>query len=162
MRDAHVDPIVAIGGEPGMLPIPTVADRYPGEGPLGAVATAATYARSGWILTTTCDLPLLDAKTLQSMLGALDPEASDTAVVAGVDGVPHVSLAIWPASLARSIHQSIRAGERRFHHLLDLCSFVLVDIPAAAVADADDRDTLAALIASTSSDDMPGQASPQA
>lgn len=162
MREAAIDPIVAIGGEPGLLPIPTVADRYPGEGPLGAVATAATYARSGWILTASCDLPLLDAETLLAMLQALDPQASDTAVVAAVDGVPQVSLAVWPATLAASVHRSVRSGERRFRHLLDLTSFTLVDVPAAAVADADDQDTLAALIASTSSGDMPGHAAPQA
>lgn len=162
MREAGVDPVVSIGGRPGVLPVPSVADRYPGEGPLGAVATAASYARSGWLLTATCDLPRLDAGTISLLLDAIDPEAAGTAVVASVDAVPQVSLAAWPASWARSIHRSVRAGERRFQHLLGLGPVRLVDVPADAVTDADDRETLADIMAAESSEDMPGQATPQA
>lgn len=162
MREAHVDPIVAIGGEPGVLPVPTVADRYPGEGPLGAVATAASYARSGWLLTVTCDLPLLDSATINLLLDAVDPESPETAVVAAVETVPQVSLAVWPASWGRSIHQAVRAGERRFQHLLGVGPVRLVDVTSTAVADADDRETLARVVAEEPSDHMPGRASPQA
>ena len=162
MRDAGVDPVVAIGGEPGVLPIPTVADRYPGEGPLGAVATAASYARSGWLLTATCDLPRLDGETLRSILDAIDPDHPATAVVATVDDVPQVSLGAWPASWARSIHRSVRAGERRFRHLLAVGPVCYVEVPAVAVADADDRETLERAITDQASAHMPDQPTPQA
>lgn len=148
LRGALIDPVVAIGGEPGLLPVPTIADRYPGEGPLGAVATAATFARTGWILTATCDLPLIESVTLTALVDAIDPAARDTAVVASVNGDPQVSLGCWPAAWARPMHAAIRAGERRFRHLLTLGPVALVEVDARQLSDADDEATLADLWAS--------------
>lgn len=145
MRAASVDPIVAIGGTPGVLPVPTVADRYPGEGPLGALATAATFARTGWFLTATCDLPLLSATTLVDLITAVDPRTPDIGVVACVEGQPQVSLGIWPAAWGRALHRSVRAGERRFQHVLTLGETRWVEVPPEDLQDADDQATLAAL-----------------
>ncbi len=145
MRRAQIDPIVAIGGSPGLLSVPTITDRYPGEGPLGAVATAATFARAGWIVTATCDLPLIEASTFTDLIAAIDQSRPDTAVVSSVDGKPHVSLGCWPAMWSRPLHSSIRAGERRFHHLLTLGPATLVEVAPEQLLDADDEETLAAL-----------------
>ena len=61
LRAAGVDPVVAVGGTAGStLGVPTVADRHPGEGPLAALATVLTWARSGLVVVAPCDLPLLD------------------------------------------------------------------------------------------------------
>lgn len=146
MRGASIDPIVAIGGEPGLLPVPTIADRYPGEGPLGAVATAATFARAGWILAATCDLPLVNASTFADLVAAIDTNSLDTAVVASIEGVPQVSLGCWPATWARAIHRDIRGGERRFRHLLTLGPINLCEVDATQLHDADDEATLAELM----------------
>ena len=145
MRDAEIDPIVAVGGTPGLLSVPTIADRYPGEGPLGAVATAATFARTGWIVTATCDLPLIEASTFNDLIAAIDTDRPDTAVVASVNGEPHVSVGCWPALWSRPLHSSIRAGERRFRHLLTLGPATLVEVAPDQLLDADDETTLAAL-----------------
>jgi len=145
MRDAAMDPIVAIGGVPGMLAVPTIADRYPGEGPLGAVATAATFARTGWIVTATCDLALIQASTFTDLIRAIDSTSPDTAVVASIDGQPQISVGCWPATWARSIHVAVRSGERRFRHLLTLGPVTLVEVPADQLQDADDEATLARL-----------------
>lgn len=146
MRSAHIDPVVAIGGEPGLLTVPTIADRYPGEGPLGAVATGATFARTGWVLTSTCDLPLVQASTFAALVAAIDPGTPDTAVVATVGGEPQVSLGCWPASWARAIHRDIRGGERRFRHLLTLGPVTHCEVDAADLRDADDEATFAKLM----------------
>lgn len=145
MRGALIDPIVAIGGSTGVLTVPTVADRYPGQGPLAAVATAATFAKRGWIVTATCDLPLVSPEAFTTLIQAIDPSAPHTAVVATVDGEPHVSLGCWPASWARSLHGSIRAGERRYRHLLRLGPVKAVEVPADQLRDADDAATLVEL-----------------
>ena len=160
MRGASIDPIIAIGGEPGVLPVPTVADRYPGEGPLAAVATAATFAKSGWMVTATCDLPLIRAETFSALVAAVDVSAPLTAVVAAVDGTPQVSLGCWPAAWARPLHAAVRAGERRFRHLLTLGPVIQVEVAVDQLRDADDKATLAELRATradvTDQSDMAG------
>lgn len=145
MRAAHIDPVVAIGGTPGVLSVPTIADRYPGEGPLGALATAATFARTGWVLAATCDLPLIEAVTFSALLDAIDPDKPDTAVVACVAGEPHVSLGCWPTAWSRLLHTAVRAGERSFRHVLTLGPVTNVEVSADQLQDADDDATLAAL-----------------
>lgn len=160
MRAANIDPVVAIGGTPGVLTVPTIADRYPGEGPLGALATAATFARTGWVLAVSCDLPLIEASTFSLLVDAIDPERTDTAVVASVEGEPHVSLGCWPASWSRSLHAAVRAGERRFRHVLTLGPIAHVEVSADHLQDADDHATLAALWAGRQdmADPMPPEA----
>lgn len=148
MREAMIDPVVAIGGTPGMLPIPTVADRYPGEGPLGGVATAATFAKTGWVLTATCDLPLICPSTLASLITAIDVTEPDRAVIASIEGEPQVSLGCWPALWSRSLHGAVRAGERRFRHVLTLGPATLVEVEPDQLQDADDEATLNRLTAS--------------
>ncbi len=146
MRDAGIDPIVAVGGVPGLLGIPTVADRFPGEGPLAGVATALSYARSGWVLTVSCDLPLLTPVTLIRFVERLDGLAPETALVAAVDGELQPTLACWPASWATQVNRAVRSGERRFRHLLDLGAIEPIEVDASALLDADDRPTLRALL----------------
>jgi len=147
MREAMIDPVVAIGGAPAVLAVPTIADRYPGEGPLGAVATAATFARTGWVITATCDLPLIQASAFTRLMAGIDPARPGTAVVASVDGQPQVSLGCWPAAWSRVLHGAMRTGERRFRHLLTLGPINHVEIDAVQLQDADDASTLAELVA---------------
>ena len=125
---------------------PTVADRFPGEGPLAGVATALSYARSGWVLTVTCDLPLLTAATLVRFVDRLDGLALETAVVAAVDGKLEPTLACWPASWATEANRAVRSGERRFRHLLQLGGIEPLEVEAGALLDADDRSTLQVLL----------------
>lgn len=146
MRAAGVDPVVAIGGPTGELSVPTVADRYPGEGPLGGVATAMTYARVGWIVTATCDLPLLEPQTIAEVASSIDPDRPDLAVVAAISGVPSVSLGCWPAAWATATHGAVRSGQRRFRHLLELGPMRLIEVEPTQLSDADDPATLAALL----------------
>lgn len=160
MQRAGIDPIVAIGGTPGILAIPTIADRFPGEGPLAGVATALSYARSGWVLTATCDLPLLSSATLTRLVDGLDGLASETAAVAAVDGRLEPSLACWPAAWAGAVNRAVRSGERRFGHLLSLGSIEAIEVDARSLLDADDRSTLSALLADEGLDtdaDMPDE-----
>lgn len=146
LRDGGVDPIVAVGGDPSALPIPTLPDRYPGEGPLGGVATALTYARTGWVLVVPCDLPALAPGTIAAFverLGTLEP---GTGLVAEVGGQELVSLGCWPASWARAVHGAIRSGARSYRSLLEIGPSEGVEIAAGSLEDADRPDELAALL----------------
>lgn len=141
MRSAGVDPVVSVGGDSGALAVPNLADRYPGEGPLGGVATALSYARRGWVLVVPCDHPHLVGRHLAPFVDRLVDLDADTALVASVDGELVVGLACWPASWARRVHAALRTGERRFQALTTMGPIEPLVVDAEAVVDADDRAT---------------------
>src|SRR5690606_911341 len=45
-----------------------IADRYPGAGTLGGIATALEVARNDWVLILACDMPLISAALIREML----------------------------------------------------------------------------------------------
>lgn len=144
LRDAGIDPVVALGGSAGhQLGIPVVPDRAPGDGPLAALASALTWAGAGWLLVSPCDLPLLTANHVELLVGDL---VGDRARVAVVDGSPQPSLAVWPASWARRTQKAVDQGERAFRHALTLGEWDPVRLPAEALADADTREELDRLL----------------
>ena len=136
LRGAGVDPIVAIGGRAGdQLGLPTVPDRRPGDGPLGGLATALLYARTGRVLVVPCDLPLLSTEHIARLLA--DVEGPGGPVVATVGGQPKISLSVWPTDEGRRILRLVDGGERRFRAALDGTDWHGVEVPEAAVTDAD-------------------------
>ncbi|MEL6983330.1 MAG: molybdenum cofactor guanylyltransferase [Actinomycetota bacterium] len=160
MRDAGIDPVVAIGGQAGdQLGVPTVPDRRPGDGPLGGLATALLWASTGWVLIAPCDLPLLAAEHVAMLLDGGAPDHRPMAdadpgdsggpgnpgepgsdlgpVVATVGGKPHLSLSIWPASDGRRLLRLLDGGERRFRRALDGRAWRGVELPEVALTDAD-------------------------
>lgn len=144
MRDAGIDPVVAVGGTAGhQLGVPVVPDRAPGEGPLAALATALSWAGEGWMLIAPCDLPLLTGSHLELLVERLD---ADRARVAMIDERPQPSVAVWPAAWARRTQQAVDRGERSFRHALTLGEWDPVRLPAEALADADTREELDQLL----------------
>jgi molybdopterin-guanine dinucleotide biosynthesis protein A len=153
-RSAGVDPVIAIGGSAGdTLGVPTVADRWPGLGPLGGVATALHWAKRGHVLVAPCDLPRLTADHVALLLAALDRTDTDDhtgrhrAVVAAVEGEPAHQLALWPAEWWPELRSVLDQGQRRFATMLDIGPWVSVEVPAEAVSDADDPTELKRLLA---------------
>jgi molybdopterin-guanine dinucleotide biosynthesis protein A len=58
---------VTLIGEPqrySHLGLPALADRWPGEGPLGGIVTALEASRSPWCLILACDMPFLTPEWL--------------------------------------------------------------------------------------------------
>lgn len=149
LRGAGVDPVAAIGGTAGSeLGLPTVPDRRPGDGPLGGLATALLWARTGWVVVVPCDLPLLRADHVVRLLapGPVD----DKPVVATVGGEPRISLSIWPAGDGRRVLRLLDGGQRRFRAAIDDRPWRGVELPEEAVLDADTPEELARLEGGTS------------
>jgi molybdenum cofactor guanylyltransferase len=144
LRGAGIDPVIAVGGQAGNhLGLPTIADRRPGEGPLGGLATALLYARHGWVLVVPCDLPLLRADDVARLL-APGPDGG-APIVATVDGTPRFSLSLWPAAHGRRILRLVDSGERRFGAAIAGIPWTGAEVPDEALADADTPEELTRL-----------------
>lgn len=156
LRAGGVDPVVAVGGSAGaVLGIPTVPDRFPGEGPLAALATVLLYARSGLVVVTSCDVPLLRGEDVASLTAAASP---DEAAVATTEGRPQPSLACWPGRFGPAVSGLVAAGRRAWRDALDVVPWTGVTVPPEAVADADTPEELQALVATRRPGPAPGSA----
>ena len=151
LRTAGVDPVVAVGGTAGAeLGLITVPDRWPGEGPLAALATILRWAREGRVLAVPCDLPRLSAPVISTLVAVGDASDADgqsgSAIIATVDGEPQHSIGLWPTAWSVPIRRLVEAGERRFGAALDVGPWLGVELPAAAIADADTPEELRRLL----------------
>ena len=154
LRDAGADPVVAVGGRAGSrIGLPTVADRHPGEGPLGGLASVLRWAKSGRVLVVPCDLPLLRAEHLRELIEAAGP---DRAAVAHCHGRAQPSLACWPAAWAPRVQTRLDQGRRAWREALDIGPWEPIEVAEEAMADADTEAELAVLLGSAA-DESPGQ-----
>lgn len=147
LRGGGADPVAAIGGTAGPeLGIPTIADLRPGDGPLGGLATALLWAKTGSVVVTPCDLVLLSASDVQALI-SVGQENPGLVAVATVGGEPQVSLAMWPANRGRDVLRLLDDGKRKFRAALDLIDWIGVELAESAVTDADTPEELAKLLA---------------
>lgn len=75
---AAFDEVVVVGPaeRATLVPnVPVVADAYPGQGPLGGIATALRQLGAGRIFVAACDMPFL-SPALARYLAELAPEAA--------------------------------------------------------------------------------------
>ena len=119
------DPVAFIGGDAGELtPLLTlggefVADRYPGEGPLGGVLTALQhFGAASNVLVAACDLPLLDADTIRLMLAAAAGTPHAPAIVAN-SGRREPGLVVWNTATVADIVDAFDSGMRAVHAILE-------------------------------------------
>ena len=79
--------------------LPLILDRYEAIGPAAGILSAQDeYPEAAWLVLA-CDLPLLDAATLQLLVTRRDPAVAATAFASSHDGLPEPLCAIWePAS----------------------------------------------------------------
>jgi molybdopterin-guanine dinucleotide biosynthesis protein A len=155
LRDGGALEVLAVGGPMDLadrIGARWVADRWPGEGPLAATATALAAAgeahgAGATAVVAPCDQPHLDAATVRSLLEALDAAADDVAVAVPVtpDGRRHPLPAAWRCRVAAEVAALVEAGERRADAGFDRLGVVTVAVAAAPLADVDTPEDLAAL-----------------
>lgn len=124
-----------------------IADRWPGEGPLGAVATALGNARYPVTVVLPCDLPGISPEDVALLFRAIHEAMESTdgeAPVAAVftdDRRHYLPLAINSGAGAVA-EQLFESGSRSMTSLLDELSVIDVPAPSLAVADIDSPDDL--------------------
>ena len=96
--------------DPARARYPRILDRGDIEGPIAGISAAfASYADVAWLVLA-CDLPFLDAQTLDLLLLARDPGFDATAFRSSHDGLPEPLCAIYEPSARPAIAAQIAAG----------------------------------------------------
>ena len=153
LRAAGASEVVLVGGDPAwsaVLGLRQVPDRWPGEGPLGGLATAlldvpAVCAPGGsvrptdvTVLVAACDQPWLDGASLGLLVGALEANVGVGVAVAGSGSNRRQPFpAAWRSTYGRTLEVAVQAGARRADAAFDLVGVVEVALPDAVLADVD-------------------------
>src|SRR5439155_2404727 len=70
------------------LGFPIVPDDRPGAGPLAGIHAALGASRADWNLIVACDMPVLSAPFLKSLLAAAESSGADCLIPSGPSGLP--------------------------------------------------------------------------
>ena len=106
-----------------------IADTRQGLGPIGGIVAAqARYPDVAWLVIA-CDLPFLDAGTLQTLLAARDPQRPATAFRSSHDGLPEPLCAIWEPSSRGNIEAYVDTGRTCPRKFLIRSEARLIDEP---------------------------------
>ena len=135
--------VFVVGGELvrlRALGLDAVADRHPGEGPLGGVLTAMAATDATVLAILGTDLIAADPAAILAVVDALD--AHDVAVpVAG--GRRHFHHAVWHRSAQERLEATFDAGERAIKRaVVGLTVAEVHGIAPEHLADADTPDEL--------------------
>lgn len=140
--------VVLVGGDPAWadaLGLSLVPDRWPGEGPLGGLATAVLDAggpeadRDAIVIVTGCDQPWLEPAGLASLVTALveRPQAG-AAAPRTADGRIEPLPSAWRVRTGKRLATLMQSGSRRADAGFGLVTLAEVAFDAATVADVDE------------------------
>ncbi len=136
LRAGGCDPVVAVGGDSDALHelgLVTIADRWPGEGPLGGVITALEhFATYDAVVVVACDLPQLTSATVSLLVSALtEADGTDVADVAiAVTDRQQPLCAAWQRSAAAPLAVAFSGGGRRL--LEAIANLRVIEVSVAA------------------------------
>lgn len=114
---------------------PTIADRQEGLGPIAGIAAAQTAHPDVAWLVLACDLPFLEAATLEYLIRHRAPARAATAFRSTHDGLPEPLCAIWEPASGPSVAAWIAAGKQCPRKLLINSDVLLLDQPEMRALD---------------------------
>jgi len=129
--------IVVVGDTPVPPGVLVTREDPPGTGPAAGLVAglAAITDPSPWTLVLACDLPFLDAGTLQHLIARRDPTRIATAFRSSHDGLPEPLCAIYePAALA-GLEAFVAGGRNCPRKFLIQSGALLLDQPRAEALD---------------------------
>ncbi len=143
---------LVVGGEQPLLRLAAetagaryVHDRWPGEGPLGAIVTALEAAACSTMVILPCDLPGIRPDDVASLVNALGEPVVGTVPAAAVfaDHRRHFLPLALHTELLATAEDLFASGKRSVASLLDEAKVVDVVAPPGAVYDIDTPEDLA-------------------
>jgi molybdopterin-guanine dinucleotide biosynthesis protein A len=143
LRRAGAEPVLVVGGDQAALEalgLTWVADRHPGEGPLGGILSAFAAARDrDLVVVLATDLPELDASVVRSIVTGLG--GHDVAVAGGEQAEPLCG--VWRVVTCEPVLTSaFEQGERAVRRAMVPLDRVVVPIPAQHLRNVNHPDDL--------------------
>ncbi len=87
-----------------------IVDLLPDLGPLSGIHAALhAHSQAAWLVLA-CDLPFLDAATLQQLIAERDPQSIASAFRSSFDGKPEPLCAIWEPHSITTVDASVASG----------------------------------------------------
>ena len=116
------------GGDAGVI-----ADRWPGEGPLGGIitallATAATTPGRKWNLIVGCDMPFLTAGWLGYLVERAEASSADVITPRSANGLEPLC-AIWRTGSVAKLQGVFDSGVRKITEAMKRLHMEVVDEP---------------------------------
>jgi molybdopterin-guanine dinucleotide biosynthesis protein A len=113
----------------------TITDLTADLGPIGGIQAALrAFPQQAWLVLA-CDLPFLDAATLQHLIAHRAPERLATAYRSSSDGLPEPLCAIFEPRSAAAIDAWIGNGQRCPRSFLSQADVELLELPDARALD---------------------------
>ena len=98
--------------DPMRSSFPTIVDCQTGLGPIAGIAAAQmSHPEVAWLVLA-CDLPFLNATTLDFLLTRRDPDRFATAYLSSHDGLPEPLCAIWEPASRMAVEAWIASGKQ--------------------------------------------------
>ena len=155
LRAAGAEPTLVVGGDAarlGALGLDAVADRHPGQGPLGGVITALGALGVPGIdavVTLPCDVIAPDAAAVRRVLERFAAAPAADLVVPVGGGAPQWMHAAWRSSCLPRLSEAFASGVRSPSEAARELRTVEVDVPGVGwFADADRPEDLPAEVLS--------------
>lgn len=115
--------------------LPQIVDRHPGIGPIAGIEAALlSHPKAAWLVIA-CDLPFINAETLQLLIESRDGSRIATAFRSAHDRLPEPLCAIWEPRSIELVNASIAAGKQCPRKLLINSDAKLLDLPHARALD---------------------------
>lgn len=130
VRRAFVSVRAAQRDDPLRSRFELIVDAQEDLGPVGGILAAqARYPDVAWLVLA-CDLPFLDAGTLDHLIGARAPERAAAAYRSSYDGLPEPLCAIYEPASAPALAAAVAAGQRCPRKFLSRADTRLLEQPA--------------------------------
>ena len=119
----------------GHVGVECIADRWPGEGPLGGIITALmanagssgdSSAESSWCLVIGCDMPFLSVEWLRYLTERAAASRAEVVVPESTYGLEPLC-ACWRASAAANLTCAFEGGVRRVTEAMKQLSMEVLD-----------------------------------
>lgn len=136
--------VVAPQGRYEKLGVPVLADRWPGEGPLGGIITALEFSRNPLNLIAAVDMPSLEVATLRGMLMTAN-ETGRSVIPAHEDGATEPLCAVYRREDLAALRAFFDAGGRRVRDAIERIAYQRVSAAQRTFANVNTPDDWEAL-----------------
>jgi molybdopterin-guanine dinucleotide biosynthesis protein A len=124
--------IVAAEGKYTVAPAPLLADRWPGQGPLGGILTALQSSalrgsESTWNLMVSCDMPFLTREWLEFLCQRAERGAKQVVVAESANGLEPLC-ACWKTASMPGVQAAFDSGVRKVTEAMKRLPMEVLDV----------------------------------